>query len=66
MYILPSIYGNDSQRKELFSIQNDATYYKEIVKRIKEEVGKGRPVLVCFRDYAELMKFYNDETFKKS
>ena len=66
MYILPSIYGNEFQRKELFSIQNDATYYKEIVKRIREEVGKGRPVLVCFRDYAELMKFYNHETFKKS
>jgi hypothetical protein len=64
--ILPSIFGNDSQRQELFTIHNDATYYKEIVARIKEEMGKGRPVLVCFKDYAELMKFSNSEAFKQS
>ncbi len=29
-------------------------------------MGKGRPVLVCFRDYAELMKFSNHKAFKQS
>ena len=29
-------------------------------------MGKGRPVLVCFRDYAELIKFSNHKAFKQS
>ena len=57
MFILPSIYGTESKRGEAFTIQDDNTYYKFLVESIEKELKRGRPVLVCFRNYSELKKF---------
>jgi hypothetical protein len=57
MYVLPSIYGEELKRGEAFVIQKDKDYYNHLIDIIKKEIGKNRPVLVCFKTFAELQRF---------